>query len=359
MNDMAPVPTASAMPTKREKGNISLWEKVCKTDPAAVKPITGKPYNGNSPNPHWLFFRATEVFGPCGIGWGVKIISERVEPGAEGDKVHVAHVLVWYTLDGKRGEVEHVGQTMFSGHRKPKQGQQVGEPYTDEDAPKKSVTDATVKALSMIGFAGDIFSGRWDDSKYVAELGREFAEARCEADKALPAATGAKEERQRAYVESFKAQVATITDRANLVDWWVSQSDPMADAGIAKDTSLWSSLRSVWIERGKAIVAGLLPAQASAQPARRAPSPSTAPQQSSRATETAPTAAASAPDPEALRKRFTKVCAAAKDREQLGEAWNDIVDPYVDAMFPTDKDDLDRMYRLRAAELDGEEGAQP
>ena len=25
-----------------------------------------------------------------------------------------------------------------------------------------------VKCISMIGFAGDIFSGRWDDSKYVA-----------------------------------------------------------------------------------------------------------------------------------------------------------------------------------------------
>ena len=41
----------------------------------------------------------------------------------------------------------------------------------DEDAPKKSVTDGMVKCLSLIGVAGDIFSGRWDDSKYVAEQG--------------------------------------------------------------------------------------------------------------------------------------------------------------------------------------------
>lgn len=41
-----------------------------------------------------------------------------------------------------------------------------GKMIYDEDAPKKSVTDAMVKALSFIGFAGDIFSGVWDDWKY-------------------------------------------------------------------------------------------------------------------------------------------------------------------------------------------------
>jgi hypothetical protein len=43
---------------------------------------------------------------------------------------------------------------------------QAGKMVYDEDAPKKSVTDAMVKALSFIGFAGDIFSGIWDDWKY-------------------------------------------------------------------------------------------------------------------------------------------------------------------------------------------------
>ena len=43
----------------------------------------------------------------------------------------------------------------------------------DEDAPKKSVTDGMVKCLSMLGFAGDIFSGQWDDSKYVAYAAEE------------------------------------------------------------------------------------------------------------------------------------------------------------------------------------------
>lgn len=144
--------------------NLDLWNSVEKTPPNHTKPITGKSYQGTSPKPHYLVHKATETFGPCGIGWGFTIEDERVEEGAGGERLHVARVKVWYEWNGKRGEVEHIGGTQFSGTRKN------GTPFTDEDAPKKSVTDALVKALSMIGFAGDIFMGRYDDSKYVQEL---------------------------------------------------------------------------------------------------------------------------------------------------------------------------------------------
>lgn len=147
-----------------DSANLTLWNAVERTDPKHVKPITGKQYQGNSPKPHYLVHKATETFGPCGIGWGYEVISERVEEGAGGEKLHIARVRVWYEWGGKRGQVEHIGGTQFSGTRRN------GNPFTDEDAPKKSVTDALVKALSMIGFAGDIFMGRYDDSKYVASL---------------------------------------------------------------------------------------------------------------------------------------------------------------------------------------------
>lgn len=147
--------------------NLNLWNAVEKTPTAHTKPITGKAYQGTSPKPHYLIHKATETFGPCGIGWGFTIEDERVEEGAGGERLHVARVKVWYKWGGERGEVEHIGGTQFSGTRKN------GTPFTDEDAPKKSVTDALVKALSMIGFAGDIFMGRYDDSKYVAELREE------------------------------------------------------------------------------------------------------------------------------------------------------------------------------------------
>ena len=140
---------------------MKLWDLVKVTDPAAVKKITGKPYQGNSPKPYWLIQRATEVFGPCGLGWGVEVKSEGFHRMTDTDVMHTAVVVVWYVQDGKRGSIEQMGQT------KACYAKSGGGMMLDEDAGKKSVTDGMVKCLSMIGFAGDIFSGQWDDSKYV------------------------------------------------------------------------------------------------------------------------------------------------------------------------------------------------
>lgn len=176
-----------------------LWDAVARTPPNQTKPITGKPYKGTSPKPYWIVRKATETFGPCGIGWGFSIVSERVEiSGKEGDKLHIAHIRLWYVWQDKRGEVEHIGQTMFSGTNR-------NGLYTDEDAPKKSVTDALVKALSMIGFAGDIFMGRYDDSKYVAGLEEEQRVA------ALAPS--------ESYISAIKAADGHIT-KASLRGWW-------------------------------------------------------------------------------------------------------------------------------------------
>jgi hypothetical protein len=109
------------------------------------------------------------------MGWGFSILNERMERLTADDVLHVAVVRFWYITQGQRCELEQIGQTkacyMTSS----------GKPLVDEDAPKKSVTDALVKCASYLGFAGDIFSGRWDDSKYVAEANREWREREKEA----------------------------------------------------------------------------------------------------------------------------------------------------------------------------------
>ena len=162
--------------------NLALWNAVEKTPPAQTKAITGKSYQGTSPKPHYLVHKATETFGPCGIGWGFTIEDERIEEGAGGERMSIARVKVWFKWNGERGEVEHIGGTTFSGVRSS------GKPFTDEDAPKKSVTDALIKALSMIGFAGDIFMGRYDDSKYVDGLKDEERSAPAKDSAAVVAA---------------------------------------------------------------------------------------------------------------------------------------------------------------------------
>ena len=158
--------------------NKELWKRVCVTDPRNVKTITGKQYKGNSPKPYWIVERLTDEFGPCGIGWGFTILSERMERLTETDVLHVAVVRLWYVMDGKRGEFEQIGQT------KAVYSKASGGLMVDEDAPKKSVTDALVKCASYLGFAGDIFAGLWDDSKYVQWADEEWR--RKEAPKLTP-----------------------------------------------------------------------------------------------------------------------------------------------------------------------------
>ena len=148
--------------------NMTLWNSVCVTAPHAVKKITGKQYQGNGPKPYWLIQRATETFGPCGIGWGIEVVNERFERFGD-EALHIALVRVWYEVDGRRGYIEQMGQTRAA------YTSAAGKFIVDEDAPKKSVTDGMVKCLSMLGFAGDIFSGQWDDSKYVEWAAQETA----------------------------------------------------------------------------------------------------------------------------------------------------------------------------------------
>ena len=157
--------------------NMDLWGKVFVTDKAHVSEIKVKSYKGNSPRPYYLIQKATETFGPCGIGWCYRIVEQGTqevrypEPlGNTGNTVerlminHWVLVEFWYKLDGVKSEpIQQYGGTKLSYRTS------AGKQEFDEDAQKKSVTDALIKCMSCVGFAGDIFSGRWDDSKYHQE----------------------------------------------------------------------------------------------------------------------------------------------------------------------------------------------
>lgn len=149
----------------------TLWDSVERTDPQFTKSFNrGGGFSGTSINATYLAKKATKSFGPMGIGWGVEIVGEDFLPGHTlnpdtGEKavIHRLQVKLWYLLDGVRGEVTHFGQTTFIGANK--RGL-----FTDEEAPKKSLTDATNKALSMLGFGSDIFMGMYDDQEYREEV---------------------------------------------------------------------------------------------------------------------------------------------------------------------------------------------
>lgn len=218
--------------------NKALWDRVCVTDPRAVKPITGKQYSGNSPKPYWIVERLTDEFGPCGIGWGFEILSERMERLSEHDILHVAQVRMWYMLEDKRGNIEQVGQTkaayMSSKDRL----------IVDEDAPKKSVTDALVKCASYIGFAGDIFAGRWDDSKYVEGANQAWREKeQVEAQERF-------EKERSAWIEKTTMELESCETAKELQESWKKAFATMKDN---KDEEALQSL-TIIKDRMKALI---------------------------------------------------------------------------------------------------------
>jgi len=148
--------------------NLKLWNSVERTDPNYTKQFNrGGGFKGTATNATYLFKKATQQFGPLGLGWGWNVIDEKYQPGQDKDVIHVIRIKLWYKIGDQKGEIEHFGQTTFVG--KNKNGW-----FTDEEAPKKSLTDAISKALSGLGFAADIHLGLYDDNRYVNDLKRDF-----------------------------------------------------------------------------------------------------------------------------------------------------------------------------------------
>lgn len=171
--------------------NLELWKRVFKTDERFTKAFTQNG-GGTSINGTYLTMLATREFGPKGIGWGVDILEERFDIGApitrqvkgkdnnaswelvldgNGNTVneqhHVVTVRLWYILNGVRGEETAFGCTPYI----------YGSKYgisCDGEATKKSLTDATKKALSGLGFSGDIFMGLYDNLEYRQKNKAEF-----------------------------------------------------------------------------------------------------------------------------------------------------------------------------------------
>lgn len=145
--------------------NLALWEAHEDIDPKFTKAITGRDYGGTSPNPQYVIKCLTDLFGPVGKGFGWRVVTEGFE--RLGDtSLHWCRIEFWHT--DRANVFEAYGQT------KAAYVTSKGTMRVDEDAPKKSLTDAIVKAASQIGIAANIFLGRWDDQKYVADVNAEY-----------------------------------------------------------------------------------------------------------------------------------------------------------------------------------------
>ncbi len=157
--------------------NMALWSSLEKTDPSHTKQFTrGGGFKGTAINATYILKRLTEAFGPCGRGWRFVLDDERIEQGhslKNGDKarLHIVRGHIEYLSDGTWFSTSpQFGQTMLVDENK-------NGVFTDEEAPKKSITDCISKCAVLLGIGADVHLGLFDDNKYVNERKREEAAA--------------------------------------------------------------------------------------------------------------------------------------------------------------------------------------
>ena len=139
--------------------NMALWDAVSKTDPNYTKHV-GQRGGFTAISANYQIMTATKQFGPIGIGWGYE-----ASPPIFHDNLLFVAVTLWH---GDRANT--FGPMTGCEEWKSPKG------HLDSDASKKATTDALTKLLSQLGFNADVFLGKYDDQKYVAELKKEFAE---------------------------------------------------------------------------------------------------------------------------------------------------------------------------------------
>ena len=153
--------------------NLEIWKQLSKTDPDQTKGFKRSGgFSGTAVKPIYLIQKMTQAFGPCGIGWAIGRPEFTTVPGPEGlTSVHCS-LDVRVKIDGEWSDpIPGVGGDQAIGKNR------FGI-FVDDEAFKKAFTDAVGNALKFLGMSADIHMGRFDDSKYVADLRQEKQETR-------------------------------------------------------------------------------------------------------------------------------------------------------------------------------------
>ncbi len=112
-----------------------------------------------------------------------------------------AVVNIWYIWNGKRSEPFSV----CASNQLTTVDKFGGRPYVDEDAAKKALTDALTKGLSYLSFNSDVFTGKFDDNRYVESLNKRL--------------------RAQEYQEELQNEVMEFEDEMQLVIESVEDAD--------------------------------------------------------------------------------------------------------------------------------------
>lgn len=216
--------------------NLRIWSQLATTDPAQTKEFQ-RPggFRGTAIKPMYAVKKMTEVFGPCGQGWGAD------EPKFEivGDAVFCTIGLWWSAHEGASRRVYGVGGDLIV--KRPR----AGEPYHDDEAFKKAYTDALTNAMKHLGMSADVHLGEFDGCKYTASARQKPQDARGDAGghdappPALPLSDAPQRANERHLIrtpEDFEAAIGRATKIEHikmldniLMDWIEHDHHPEAE----------------------------------------------------------------------------------------------------------------------------------
>ena len=164
-----------------KNNNLSLWNKVEKTNPNYTKRAKVGGMSITAISPQFQVMNATEQFGSYGKYWGFRKIE--LDYSITNTPI-VLSVVDWNTKQTSEvnsilglvgfkatffypeGEFEITNSIkIFTDNKHSK---------IDDNYAKKLETDTLTKALSKLGFNADIFLGKFDDIRYVEEMKQEF-----------------------------------------------------------------------------------------------------------------------------------------------------------------------------------------
>ena len=143
--------------------NLKLWNAVEKTNPKYTKQANVGGNKITSIAPQYQIMNVTEQFGSYGKTWGFKEIELDYTLVPEFNLI--VFKAIFFYPDGEFPTINSI--KMFMDNAKTK---------IDDNFAKKLETDTLTKAISKLGFNADIFMGKFDDTKYLAEVTKEFAE---------------------------------------------------------------------------------------------------------------------------------------------------------------------------------------
>lgn len=155
--------------------NKSIWNKVCDTPVERTQKFSysagGRQFTDI--NPQYRVERLTEIFGPCGLGWGYEIMDKWREDFNGVTCVFVMLRLWYFDKEAK--------QTCFTGA-------QIGGTaiqYSPDESWKMSITDALGKCAALLGVAADVYLGTFD-TKYRDKATSQPAAGQVETKSAAP-----------------------------------------------------------------------------------------------------------------------------------------------------------------------------